>query len=257
LESAYNVIRKSMKIIKHIRSDWFRYGFETLAVIVGILIAFALENWHDTQLKKEEEYEILVDLLNDLQDAKKLSSEFTEVEMESRAYLIDLLNYKLSSSSMSPQLFPDSIFYKTIWDVGMEIPVINSYRDIKNTGKTGLITNEMIRKSFTNLEIGIINLGIQVEDRLRVQQLRFDAMLITDLNFVRMVSIRIPEVQSNLEPENDYRLFLENQRIRNMIAMKLSLTHEVIEDRRKLQAEIQSLITMLENEIEEINDSPF
>lgn len=36
-----------MKIFKHLRSDWFRYGFETLAVVVGILVAFALENWND------------------------------------------------------------------------------------------------------------------------------------------------------------------------------------------------------------------
>jgi hypothetical protein len=36
-----------MKIFKHLRSDWFRYGFETLAVIVGILIAFALDNWNE------------------------------------------------------------------------------------------------------------------------------------------------------------------------------------------------------------------
>jgi hypothetical protein len=26
-----------MRIIKHLKSDWFRYGFETLAIIVGIL----------------------------------------------------------------------------------------------------------------------------------------------------------------------------------------------------------------------------
>ena len=31
-----------MKIFKHLRSEWFRYGFETLAVVVGILAAFAL-----------------------------------------------------------------------------------------------------------------------------------------------------------------------------------------------------------------------
>ena len=36
-----------MKIFKHLRSEWFRYGFETLAVIVGLLAAFALENWRE------------------------------------------------------------------------------------------------------------------------------------------------------------------------------------------------------------------
>ena len=36
-----------MKIFKHLRSEWFRYGFETLAVVIGILTAFALENWNE------------------------------------------------------------------------------------------------------------------------------------------------------------------------------------------------------------------
>ena len=36
-----------MRIIKHLRSDWFRYGFETLAIVVGLLVAFALENWNE------------------------------------------------------------------------------------------------------------------------------------------------------------------------------------------------------------------
>ncbi|MCK4991252.1 MAG: hypothetical protein KAS29_12225 [Bacteroidales bacterium] len=44
-----------MKALKHLKSDWFRYGFETLAVIVGILIAFALDNWNEERkLKKDE-----------------------------------------------------------------------------------------------------------------------------------------------------------------------------------------------------------
>ena len=36
-----------MKIFKYLRSEWFRYGFETLAVVIGILAAFALENWNE------------------------------------------------------------------------------------------------------------------------------------------------------------------------------------------------------------------
>ena len=43
-----------MKIFKHLRSDWFRYGFETLAVIVGILAAFALENWNGERQAKNQ-----------------------------------------------------------------------------------------------------------------------------------------------------------------------------------------------------------
>ena len=133
----------------------------------------------------------------------------------------------------------------------LEVPVINSYSDIKNTGKTSLITNEIIRRHFTNLESGINNLTNQVDDRLRVQQLRMDGMLIEDLNFVRMISKVVPEIRIDHEPENNYRLFLEDQRIRNLIAMKLALTNEVIGFRNALDAEIESLIALLEDEIED------
>ena len=133
----------------------------------------------------------------------------------------------------------------------MEVPVINSYSDIKNTGKTSLITNEIIRRHFTNLESGINNLTNQVDDRLRVQQLRMDGMLIEDLNFVRMISNKVPEIRIDHEPENNYRLFLEDQRIRNLIAMKLTLTNGVIGFRNALDAEIESLIALLEDEIED------
>ena len=40
----------TMKFLKHLRTDWFKYGFETMAVIVGILAAFALDNWNSEQL---------------------------------------------------------------------------------------------------------------------------------------------------------------------------------------------------------------
>ncbi len=87
----------------------------------------------------------------------------------------------------------------------LEVPVINSYSDIKNTGKTSLITNEIIRRHFTNLESGINNLTNQVDDRLRVQQLRMDGMLIDDLNFVRMISNKVPEIRIDHEIDLNQR----------------------------------------------------
>ncbi len=75
-------------------------------------------------------------------------------------------------------------------------------------------------------------------------------IVVNDLNFVRMISHRFPEINIDNEPENNYPLLLENQRIRNLIAVKLSLTSVVIRYRRELDAEIKSLISLLEAEIE-------
>ncbi len=241
-----------MKIFKHLRSDWFRYGFETLAVVVGIMVAFALENWRDTQKVKKEEHEILVDLQNDLRDAKQQSALLIDGELKSRDKLISALNHNSTATSLTGDFYSDSTMYLVLWGLEMEVPIINSYSDIENTGKTGLITNEQIRQRFTNLELSISNLQNQIDDRLRVQQLRIDGIAVHDYNFVRMISVRNPEYQLNNEEPNNYRKLLSDKRIRNLIGIKLNLSNSVLDYRIALDAEIQSLIDLLENEIEEL-----
>jgi hypothetical protein len=238
-----------MRVFKHLRSDWFRYGFETLAVVVGIMVAFALENWRDIQKVKKEEHEILVDLLNDLRDAKQQSALLIDVEMISRDRLVSALNQYSRGDSLPREFYSDSIMYEVLWSLEMEVPIINSYSDIKNTGKTGLITNEQIRQRFTNLEASIYNLRNQADDRLKVQQLRIDGIAVHDYNYVRMISVRNPEFQLNNEEPNDYRKLLSDKRIRNLIGIKLNLSNGVLEYRIELDTEIDSLIDLLETEI--------
>ena len=55
-----------MRILKHLKSDWFRYGFETLAVVVGILVAFALDNWNESRKQDKLEIQYLKGLSTDL-----------------------------------------------------------------------------------------------------------------------------------------------------------------------------------------------
>ena len=38
-----------MKIIKGFKGNWIRHGFETLYVIVGILVAFSLDDWNESR----------------------------------------------------------------------------------------------------------------------------------------------------------------------------------------------------------------
>ena len=69
-----------MKIIDHFKSDWFRYGFETLAVVVGILVAFALENWNEER-KSEDQTSIFLN---------NISSNLTEDIEELQALMVHL-----------------------------------------------------------------------------------------------------------------------------------------------------------------------
>jgi len=194
-------------------------------------------------------HEILVNMLSDLQDAKQQSSALIDAELQSRRYLISALNQQLPGDSLYEVFYVDSIFYYVIWYLEMEVPVINSYSDIKNTGKSGLITNEQIRQRLSNLELSINNLRFQIDDRLRVHQLRIDGISVIDLNYVRLISFRNQDLSTDNESPNDYESLLKDKKIRNLIAIKLNLSNSVIMYRRALDAEIDALINLLEEEI--------
>jgi hypothetical protein len=64
-----------MRIFKHLRSDWFKYGFETIAVVVGILAAFALENWNEERQAQNQALSFLHHIATDIdEDIEELGS---------------------------------------------------------------------------------------------------------------------------------------------------------------------------------------
>jgi hypothetical protein len=55
------------KILKHFKKNWFRYGLETLVVIVGILVAFTLNNWNENRKNRNTEEKLLFELKENLE----------------------------------------------------------------------------------------------------------------------------------------------------------------------------------------------
>jgi len=90
-----------MRIFKHLRSEWFRYGFETIAVIVGILVAFALDNWNEERLEKQR-----IDLgLIALREAMHEDKEALNVGREMEVFRTHSLQYLLKQAGQLAILF--------------------------------------------------------------------------------------------------------------------------------------------------------
>src|SRR6056300_1198122 len=57
------------KILNHLKLNWISYGFETFTIIVGILGAFALNNWNENRKQHKSDIEFLknfkIELVND------------------------------------------------------------------------------------------------------------------------------------------------------------------------------------------------
>jgi hypothetical protein len=79
--------------------------------------------------------------------------------------------------------------------------------------------------------------------------MRIDDILVNDVNFVRLLKTMEPSINIDDELQNNYTLILNNQKIRNLFALKLNLTYSAIINRQELEDEIDDLIQLIEVEL--------
>lgn len=230
---------------------YMRYAVgEILLLVIGILIALQINNWNIERTQKGEETRILKLLLMDLQSAVAKSLELIEKEENVLLNYEDILGQKKKLNAIKNITSKDSLFYSVLWsNIGKEAPVINSYTDLKNSGKTGLISNENIRIQFTALENRINKLDETLRDRVTLQTTSIDNEIINGVNFVRLFSAAISKY--NVIPGNEinYEMLLQNQTFLNIIATKFDMTDAALRDRNLLLEEIRELISLIENEL--------
>jgi hypothetical protein len=53
------------KLLKHLKENWIRHGFETFAILIGVLAAFSLSNWNEGRNAKKQERIVLQQLLDE------------------------------------------------------------------------------------------------------------------------------------------------------------------------------------------------
>ena len=141
-----------MRIIKHLRSDWFRYGFESLAVIVGILVAFSLENWRETRNVQKERIQIIHSLRAELALDTILLNRYIERTKRSAEHKESLM-----SRMWSPQASLDTIRYIAQYDYSPGASLIKEFNTISikslvSTGKIELLSRE-IKTALIKLEL--------------------------------------------------------------------------------------------------------
>lgn len=134
------------KIFIHLKSEWYKYGLETLVVIVGILGAFALNNWNENRKEKYIEQNYLVRLYEELQNDKEtliFSKGLTETRMDQINLLIDVIKNPEIANEKPKQII-ESI-EKVTWLSYLPLSRI-IYNELLSSGNMNLIESEEIRK---------------------------------------------------------------------------------------------------------------
>jgi len=244
-----NVRRKLADDNKPLKYMRYAVG-EIVLVVIGILIALQINNWNEERKEKIQEHHILEIILKDLYLADSKSKELVEKEVVIFNTFENFLGGPTQRNELINHPKVDSIFAHLIWgSVGLEVPVINAYQDLKNAGKTNLISSETIRLHFTTLENRFAQLKKSLQDRLNVQEKNIDNYILTNMNFIPLLKSSDRKFKVEYGESNNYTELFKDRFIINSIASKLDITSSVLDEREFLQKEIDALIKLIEAEI--------
>lgn len=231
-----------------------RYAIgEIVLVVIGILIALQINNWNEERKARIEERGILINLSSNLILAKQQSETLILEEKRLKNLIIGILELQ-PEENKGNNVITDSIFKEAVWDLQSDLPILNAYINLKNTNKLSLIKSKQITEKFTSLDFNYNKLNDLLKDRLAVHQIRIDNILEKEINFIPLIKSNIPDLNTESEVPSDYRNILEQERIRNLLGMKLTFTQDVINKRKDLDKEIELLIQLIETELNNPKD---
>ena len=133
-----------IRIFEHLKTDWFRYGFETLAVIVGILSAFAIDNWDEKrkEIKREKLYQenIRAEFVSNKSIAES-NLEFSRIQRSNSEMLI---NIALKDSVPTDTLRFLTALEHTGWTYSGSKYTRDEWSDLHSTGNMKIIRNQKL-----------------------------------------------------------------------------------------------------------------
>jgi hypothetical protein len=138
------------KFIKHLRKKWLQYGLETFVVVNGVLIAFLVNSWNETQKDRKEEIKILSALHAEITENQKQIGEVLEIHLELADQTKELLALvKPDATEISASRF-NEIVVGIMYPIKYE-PSLGVVNGIISSGDLSLISNYELKYMISSL----------------------------------------------------------------------------------------------------------
>lgn len=241
-------IRKKLMEQKKVRTYLLYSTGEILLVVIGILIALQVNNWNEERKLLIEEQRVLTSLRTEISESiTQLEDRFNRESSVTETIKV-ILSGGASLDSLLAHPAVDSLMWGPLWSTVTEVPVLQTYSDLKSSGNISIIQNHQIRKGLSDLQFGLNNLDRQQNDLLTVQQLRIDGIAIDRIDFVTLLAAtRYKELPEGTD--NDYRSLLNDRSIRNALGAKLSLMDTALDIREQINTSCRTLLEAIDAEL--------
>jgi hypothetical protein len=230
------------KIIKYLGGNWIKYGFETFAILIAILMALALENWNEERKERILEIEILSEikqnLIGDINDHNGNIGFLSHVVRSSKIVL-DHLNNDLP--------YHDTLATHFAWlPMAANFDAINSGYELWLSEGVNIITNDSLRMSISYIY------GHQykwLRDFLKDRQYLNNQPLFTDMmkkfKTFGLTKTAVPRNYEELKDDDDFKVLVQQNA--HIIDGTLGLNENILD-------QVKRLIDDLEHEIERLTE---
>lgn len=149
---------------KNITGKYLKYAIgEIILVVIGILIAIQINNWHQNQQLKKSEIKILKTLAIEFEINKKI----IQVCQNDNFETIKSADSLKTHIGPEPSTLLIKEFYLLFGGIGTALKCkisIAILEDFKNSGKISIISNELIRKNISLWFANVKNLEIEEDE---------------------------------------------------------------------------------------------
>ena len=135
------------KILEALNAKWAEYVLEIIVIVIGILGAFALDNWNEERKERILEYQILLDLRENIESNITLMYQSLSLDsqrMESAKMILDFL---LKDEPANDSLW---IHFDRSQKVSDPVLSVSGYETYKNLG-LGIIKSNELKKEIVHL----------------------------------------------------------------------------------------------------------
>ncbi len=211
--------------INIIRSRWREYLLEVLVIILGLLLAFALNNWNDLRIQRIEEQKILSVLHQEFEGNLKALNSILESHDISINLLLDAVRKLENQNNEKSSELIEAI--KMAFHGKTYNPMFGVMNSLLNSDHINLIENEELKYSLARFP-GMIDDYLEEEE--------FILRIIFD--------IVIPELL-NLDPESTK---IDNLIIKNSIPLVIQNVSGATDEGVELRTEMIRISSLIKKE---------
>lgn len=172
------------KILDNLQKNWITYGFETVVVVVGILGAYALNNWNTARIDKEKEQVILIQLKSEFEsnlDQLESKMQMRNQIIRNGQKILNALDEDIKPPEDSLFLWIAKSYYVPTFD-----PIVNN---ISASGDLNLISNNQLKRILAVWTSELVQVTEEEEIWKRFWHDYYLPLVIKHLNYRKLMNL--------------------------------------------------------------------